>query len=347
MSRFNLEDIRPQAWLLLSFGEEREYAGNLGYADELSKVYQYDSFVPNHLQISKSDLALLRDKSRLLGVARIERIEVCKGTKERLHCPACNLAKLKRRKIYQPEFRCYNCGNEFDTPVRKLIACTLFTANFGASFVLAKEAISIKALRHACPKYNKQLAMQPLDFKHIEATLLKQAPSVWQLLTTRSDSDYLKVDDAALTKFAGNSSKTGYVPTESDSRQAVMREIQVRRGQQVFRQALRSRYGDHCMITGCQLLAIIEAAHISPYRGHFDNHPENGLLLRADLHTLFDLDFIGIHPKSLKMQFHSVARSAGYHEWEGKTLLCSKARPSEAALESRWQRFLIRLQDET
>ena len=33
---------------------------------------------------------------------------------------------------------------------------------------------------------------------------------------------------------------------------------------------------------------------LPPYRGTKDNHPDNGLLLRADIHTLFDLDMIGI-----------------------------------------------------
>jgi HNH endonuclease len=42
-------------------------------------------------------------------------------------------------------------------------------------------------------------------------------------------------------------------------------------------------------------LDILEAAHISPYRGEEDNHPENGLLLRADLHTLFDHLNAAIH----------------------------------------------------
>lgn len=138
-----------------------------------------------------------------------------------------------------------------------------------------------------------------------------------------------------------------YFPIAGDSRQVVMQQIRVRRGQRTFRQTLRSRYGNQCMITGCQLLDIIEAAHISPYRGEADNHPENGLLLRADLHTLFDLDLLGIHPESLQVQFHPAAKAAGYHEWEGETILCSNVRPSQTALESRWQRFLMRLRDET
>lgn len=138
--------------------------------------------------------------------------------------------------------------------------------------------------------------------------------------------------------------ETVYFPIPGDRRQVVMHQIRVRRGQHQFRQALRMRYGDKCMITGCQLLDIIEAAHISPYRGNGDNHPENGLLLRADLHTLFDLHLLGINPESLQVQFHPAALATGYDSWGGKTLLYSEAQPSQAALESRWRLFQIRLQ---
>lgn len=312
MGQFNSEDSRPKSWLL--------YTGNLGYADELKKVYQYNDFVPNHLQIFEGDLALLRDKDELLGVARIERIEAIKGKKKVHRCPVCLTTKFSNRKNKQPKFRCRPDGHEFDEPAQEDIACKLFAAYFGDSFVSAQGAIDIDVLREACPKYNRQLAMQRIDFRLIKAALVARVPAIRQLVVVNSNPD--------------------------DSRQAVMRQILVRRGQQAFRQTLRTRYGDQCMITGCQLLDIIEAAHIQPYRGEADNHPENGLLLRADLHTLFDLDFLGIHPESLQVQFHPAARAAGYNEWEGKILLCSNPRPSQIALKSRWQLFQMRLHNE-
>jgi hypothetical protein len=332
--------------LLLTFGEERDYAGNFGYSDDPSKVYEYDSSVPNHLQVTKGDLAILRDKDKLLGVARIERIDTHQGTKERRRCPVYNTTKMKRRRNKQPEFRCYNGGHEFAIPTLEVTTCTLFTAHFGNSFVPAQEAVSLSVLRDACLKLNKQLAMQLLDIKRIEAPLIARAPAVRQLLAMNSDSGYIKANDAEIVGITQNSSETAYSPIQVDNREVVMRQIRERRGQQRFRQALRALYGDQCMITSCQLLDIIEAAHISPYRGEVDNHPENGLLLRTDLHTLFDLDLLGINPESLQVQLHPKALAAGYHEWQGKPLLCSKAKPSQTALESKWRLFLTRLQDE-
>lgn len=91
----------------------------------------------------------------------------------------------------------------------------------------------------------------------------------------------------------------------------------------------------------------IEADHISPYRAFEDNHPENGLLLRADLHTLFDLDLLGIHPESLKVTFHPVVIAAGYMDLENKVLLCYEVKTSKASLELRWSKFKTRLESQS
>jgi hypothetical protein len=93
------------------------------------------------------------------------------------------------------------------------------------------------------------------------------------------------------------------------------------------------------MITGCRLMDVVEAAHIKPHRGQQDNHPANGLLLRADLHTLYDLDFIGIKPATLTVHVHPAAVAAGYRQLDGGKLLCSGVQPSGDALALRWEHF--------
>ncbi len=42
------------------------------------------------------------------------------------------------------------------------------------------------------------------------------------------------------------------------------------------------------------MIDVLEAAHVSAYRGAHSHHPQNGLLLRGDLHTLFDLGLLAI-----------------------------------------------------
>jgi hypothetical protein len=130
-----------------------------------------------------------------------------------------------------------------------------------------------------------------------------------------------------------------FVPQDGDWRAVVFRQIRARRGQQAFRDALRERYGDGCMITECRLMDVVEAAHIKPYRGAADNHPANGLLLRADLHTLFDLDLIGVEPGTLTVRVHPDAGAAGYGEFDGAKLKCQSSEPSGEALALRWEAF--------
>lgn len=80
------------------------------------------------------------------------------------------------------------------------------------------------------------------------------------------------------------------------SREKVVREINLRRGQPEFRKVLLSAYGGRCAICRFDCADALEAAHIRPYGGEETNHVQNGLLLRSDFHTLFDLGKIGIDP---------------------------------------------------
>jgi putative restriction endonuclease len=79
-----------------------------------------------------------------------------------------------------------------------------------------------------------------------------------------------------------------------DARERAVAQIVRRRGQPAFRTAVLSAYGGQCAISGCDAAEALEAGHISPYRGPDTNHVTNGILLRADLHTLFDLGLIAI-----------------------------------------------------
>lgn len=76
--------------------------------------------------------------------------------------------------------------------------------------------------------------------------------------------------------------------SDDDARQRVLREIVAREGQGAFRGSLMFAYRSACAVTGCMEPEALEAAHIMPYLGEHTNIVNNGLLLRADIHTLFD-----------------------------------------------------------
>ena len=56
-------------------------------------------------------------------------------------------------------------------------------------------------------------------------------------------------------------------------------------------------YGNTCAISGCQITSILEAAHVVPFRAKGADTLANGILLRIDLHRLFDADQLAIDPK--------------------------------------------------
>jgi hypothetical protein len=88
---------------------------------------------------------------------------------------------------------------------------------------------------------------------------------------------------------------TAFDPTDiEDGRKQIERMVTLRQGQPAFRRALLDAYERRCAVTGCAIDDVLEAAHISPYLGEHTHHVTNGLLLRADIHTLFDRGLIKV-----------------------------------------------------
>ena len=74
-----------------------------------------------------------------------------------------------------------------------------------------------------------------------------------------------------------------------------------RLGQGSFRILVTDAYQRRCAITGEKTLPVLEAAHIRPYAHEGHHEISNGVLLRSDLHTLFDRGYLGIDPDDLKV----------------------------------------------
>lgn len=128
-----------------------------------------------------------------------------------------------------------------------------------------------------------------------------------------------------------------------DARLKVTRQIVARRGQPKFRSALLDAYSRQCAVTGTQAVAVLEAAHIRPYRGPQSNTVDNGLLLRADIHTLFDLSLLAVDPSSMKVAVSKTLADTTYGDLHGKSLSTptdETAQPSLPALTTVWDRFV-------
>jgi hypothetical protein len=124
-----------------------------------------------------------------------------------------------------------------------------------------------------------------------------------------------------------------------DARRRVLAEIVQRQGQTQFRRQLLSNYGGRCCATGEAAEAVLEAAHIAPYLGTKSNRPSNGLLLRADIHTLFDLRLIAIDARG-RWAVSSQLDGTSYAALRGKKPRAPKADPpSRAELARHFTKF--------
>ncbi|MCF5092134.1 HNH endonuclease [Stenotrophomonas sp. PA-6-5C] len=109
----------------------------------------------------------------------------------------------------------------------------------------------------------------------------------------------------------------------------------IRDGQADFRKRLIEHYGAVCMVTGTAHAAVIDAAHINPYNGTSTNALSNGLLLRKDIHALFDAGLLLVSP-NLVITVSTVLSDACYRDLDGRSLrLLVPSRISTAALRSR------------
>jgi putative restriction endonuclease len=85
-----------------------------------------------------------------------------------------------------------------------------------------------------------------------------------------------------------------------------------RLGQGSFQAAIVDAYGRRCAVTGERVLPVLEAAHIVPYAEGGEHRVDNGLLLRRDLHALFERGYLTVArdldilvSKRLKDEFHN------------------------------------------
>lgn len=70
--------------------------------------------------------------------------------------------------------------------------------------------------------------------------------------------------------------------------------VKPRLGQSSFRVLVTDAYKRRCAMTGENTLVVLEAAHIVPYSKDGSHEIQNGMLLRADFHRLFDVGLVSV-----------------------------------------------------
>lgn len=322
-----------RAWSFLAIEGTRQYGGNTGYDDDPSAVYRYDSDVANHRNVKPADVAIVRSSSAVLGIATIEAVVEGTGPKARQRCPVCSSVSIKARTTQLPRWRCTS-GHLFDDPVEDVVEVATFEAHYAGTFQVCPPEMTLAALASAVMRPSDQMSIKELDLARLEQVLLGSAASAAIV------RNYTRSLDVVIAEHPAD----GETKSIIEERRRVLREIALRRGQAGFRRRLIGRYGASCQVSGCAFTGLIEAAHVSPYALSSDNSAENGLLLRSDLHTLFDLGLLGINPQTLEISVHPDAQPAGYDLFDGKSLhVNGTSGPSRGALEERWLFYQDRL----
>lgn len=115
---------------------------------------------------------------------------------------------------------------------------------------------------------------------------------------------------------------------------------QPRRGQGAFRLMVMDAYERRCAITGEKTLPALDAAHIRPFRDVESHEVDNGILLRSDVHRLFDQGYVTVTPdyrfrvsSRIRDQFHNGLIYYDLHDRPIRLPSSNTQQPDVAALE--------------
>lgn len=260
---------QQRAWLVASKQTYRRLAGGDTYDDHVATHYSWDSNVANSRQIRAGDLVAVWDESELLGASVIESIELSRGPKSMGRCPERAKVNIARRVTMKPVFRCDDCKHTFDVPTVTESMVDKFKSTHGQGWIDLAGTLGrdeLLELRVVGYSQNSVRELRLADF--VEAVGLKTLGS--PMTVVQSTNEQIRGGHA-------------------------VRMVRVRLGQPSFRAMLIRNHGEVCAFTGPAPAAVLDAAHLYSYAKVGEHHDDGGILLRRDLHTLFDRGLISVN----------------------------------------------------
>lgn len=118
----------------------------------------------------------------------------------------------------------------------------------------------------------------------------------------------------------------------------------IREGAGPFRKQLLKSWSGKCAICGSRARRVLDGAHISPFLGEHTNHPTNGVLLRADIHRLFDAHLISFcfEEEKLVVAVSNALKKTEYWTMASKPIKMpedARYRPNKKCVESHYKEF--------
>jgi hypothetical protein len=254
---------------------ELSWGSHDGYDDRPEEYYTYDSNVGNSRNVSVGDLIFVRGNDFVIGFGQIESIHTRPGTKELRRCPKC-AGNPEARKVRTPKWRCTKCSFEFDDSelVIEKVKVIQSTASYSNTWIDANLPMTRQEAFEFQATNDGQSAIRQIEPSRISEFILKLQGTATNIEVLASEVPDLILGGTSISV------------------------VKRRRGQQEFRLALIKKYGESCFVSGAQPACVLEAAHISPFSLHESHSLSGGLLLRRDLHTLFDRHLLRINPES-------------------------------------------------
>ncbi|MBY6687218.1 HNH endonuclease [Rhodococcus sp. BP-149] len=284
-----------RAWLVLSKDDQLGGRGGHAYDDDPSSRYVSDSQVPNSRNIAAGDALVVWDQKRLLGASVVERVDSEPGTKEQKKCPYCGPGRsLDERLTLTPRYKCGRCKNEFDVPLTANIDVTVYRTHHGEAWIDLAGELTAEQLRSVCTSPKSQLSIRELDWTAFTASL-----------STDLSHRGLNLMNSVSVQLGG-----GFTD----------RITRVRLGQPAFRAQLMQKYASNCAFSGAMPHEVLEAAHLYSYAQVGEHHDEGGLLLRRDLHRLFDFGKIAVRNDATIAVHKSLEPFELYGKLHGRSL---------------------------
>lgn len=199
----------------------------------------------------------------------------------------------------------------------------------------------IEIFENDIEQYLDNLKLKSNPTKHIKDALKGQSSRFY--IDNYNDFEVSTSYESMIVHGLESDTGSDYLPSEENKKKVTQVLQVIREGQQKFRDKILKTYGYSCCISGCKVIYVLEAAHITPYNGPDSNVINNGLCLRSDLHKLWDKYLIAINPDSHKVELSSNLKGTDYEQYEGVQVfsnLRSSEIPTEELLKIQYDKFM-------
>jgi ribosomal protein L37AE/L43A len=300
------------AWLCLEKLPAAYVQAREGYGDVLGHTYSWDDRVPHSNDVAVGDMIALWNTREMLGISVIERIDRDERVKVVLRCPACSKTDVRLRKHCSPKYKCGKCKVEFAEPLHEQVLVDTFTADYSAAWTPVS-GWDAAACRGLAQHPRSQQSIRPVAPDRL-CEAIKSLPVPLH------------------ARLAG---RGGLLPGGHRSQ-----VVRLRVGQGSFRRQLLEKYGFHCAFVGACHESVLQAAHLYRYAELGSHEEDGGLLMRADLHLLFDAGLLRVNPDSGRVECsEDLSRYDVYAALNGQPVVVKLTDQHKRWLRLHWQQY--------